>query len=81
MRIIKRVVLTKETKDSIVTRVTEHIVENDQYYLAQVGEIGSVEHDLSETQVRCNICTQLFDYDNSGKCRCPACGSRDVSLV
>lgn len=84
MRIINRVVLTKETKDSVVTRVTERIVETDQNNVMLVSGVVQTPGEasnVSEFQVMCNICTYQFNYDNSGKCCCPSCGSRDVSLV
>ena len=81
VRIINRVVQTKETKDSIVTHITERIVETDIGGVLPVVVSGSRGSNQSSFQVECNICTQLFDYDESGNRCCPACGSRDVSLV
>ncbi len=79
MRIINRVVTTWETKDKVVTRVTERIVENEQYQLMPL--MGPPKPTPSPVKVQCNICTEKFTYDHTGNGRCPHCGSIDVGLV
>ncbi len=81
MRIINRTVLTKETKDCVVTRVTERIVENDQYQLVPPAMRKHPLANANSIKVKCNICTEEFDATTGNDGRCPACGSIDVSLV
>ncbi len=83
MRIINRVVTTRETKDGIVTHVTEHILEDDRYHMMPMIQAAPelAGSNPSEIRVMCNICTQQFELDDQTVSRCPSCGSRDVSLV
>ena len=83
MRITNRVIITRETKDKIETRVTERIVEDDQGFMLLPGAAiqGIGESTPSTMKVQCNICTGQFEFGNDDDGRCPDCGSRDVSLV
>ena len=84
MRITNRVVKTRETKDVLETIVTERIVEDDQCRLLPMIAVvlGASGTCSSEVEAKCNICTQVFALsDAPNHTACPACGSKDVSLV
>ncbi len=81
MRIINRVVITKETKDCVETRVTERIVEDEQLMLRPITA-GVPESEPDVLKVECDICTYQFDLDGaSNRAACPACGSKSVRMA
>ena len=81
MRITKRVVIIKETKDRIDTRITESIVEDDECHMMPVIAFApdTAETGAPDVKIQCNICTQVFPYFDERNPRCPACDSGDVS--
>lgn len=80
MRMINRTTKIDSTKDRVVTTIVERIVENEAFQLAS-PDLSQAIPPQDVQLLKCNICTEEFDLTAAPNARCPACGSRDISLT